>query len=178
MLGSDLLVAPVLRADDTIDVSLPDDEWVDFWTGERVQGPTTLHREVPLDSMPLFVRAESVLPMAADEAPRTIKELSDDRSLRVTLSTAGASRAQGEVYDPAAEELREVVVACDEDRTALDIQLPDSDWLTVVRVTVDGLETRPESVVVNGRTIPTGEPDANHQGWTYADGSGTVTIGL
>lgn len=42
------MVAPVFHAADTVDVIRPD-EWVDFWTSERIHGPLTLHHEVPLD---------------------------------------------------------------------------------------------------------------------------------
>lgn len=178
LLGSDLLVAPVLREDDTVDVSLPDDEWVDFWTGERIRGPTTLHREVPLDSMPLFVRAGSVVPMADDESPRTIDDLSDDLSLRVTLAGAGASRARGDVYDPAAEELREMIVACDADRTVLDCTIPEFEGFADLAATVDGFETAPQEVTVNGETIPESEEETEDRGWTYITDSETVRLRL
>jgi len=177
LLGSDLLVAPVLRADDTVDVYLPDDEWVDFWTGERIQGPVTLHREVPLDSMPLFVRAESVIPMADDEIPRTIEGLSGERSLRVTLSADGESRARGSVFDAAAGELREVVVDCDAERAALDCSIPDFEGVTDLTATVHGLATAPEAVSVNERTLPETDAESEGRGW-YATESGTVRVRL
>ncbi|MBO0356459.1 DUF5110 domain-containing protein [Hymenobacter sp. BT186] len=38
--------------------------WVDFWTGKRQAGNQTVQRETPIDLMPLYVRAGSVLPLA------------------------------------------------------------------------------------------------------------------
>jgi alpha-D-xyloside xylohydrolase len=38
--------------------------WVDFWTGKRQTGNQTVQRETPIDLMPLYVRAGSVLPLA------------------------------------------------------------------------------------------------------------------
>jgi len=37
--------------------------WVDFWTGRRQAGGQTVQRETPIDVMPLYVRAGSVLPL-------------------------------------------------------------------------------------------------------------------
>jgi len=42
---------------------LPEGEWYDFWTGEKHSGPATITREVPIDIMPLYVRAGSIIPM-------------------------------------------------------------------------------------------------------------------
>ena len=38
--------------------------WVDFWTGQRQAGGQTVTRETPIDLLPLYVRAGSVLPLA------------------------------------------------------------------------------------------------------------------
>lgn len=39
------------------------DEWFDFWTGEKIQGGKMLNRPAPVDIMPLYVKAGSVVPM-------------------------------------------------------------------------------------------------------------------
>jgi alpha-glucosidase (family GH31 glycosyl hydrolase) len=64
MLGSYLLVAPVFEEGGRCQFYLPPGSWYDFWTNERLEGPT--HREVtmPLDRVPLFVRGDSILPLA------------------------------------------------------------------------------------------------------------------
>lgn len=36
--------------------------WFDFWTGEKLEGGQTLQREVPIDIMPVYVRAGSIVP--------------------------------------------------------------------------------------------------------------------
>jgi alpha-D-xyloside xylohydrolase len=38
-------------------------DWVDFWTGEKISGGKTVAKEAPLDIMPLFVKAGSILPV-------------------------------------------------------------------------------------------------------------------
>lgn len=41
---------------------MPAGHWVDYWTHEVIEGPQTLLVEVPLDVMPLYVRANSLTP--------------------------------------------------------------------------------------------------------------------
>jgi alpha-D-xyloside xylohydrolase len=66
MFGRALLVAPVL-APDVADwpVYLPETRggWYDFWTGEHTTGGRTLRVAAPLERVPLFVRAGSILPL-------------------------------------------------------------------------------------------------------------------
>ena len=62
--GDLLLVAPIFTEHDTRQVYLPSGEWYDFWTGKMSNGPKWLTTEnVPLDQVPLFVRAGSFLPL-------------------------------------------------------------------------------------------------------------------
>lgn len=49
-------------------------DWFDFWTNERFQGGRRVSRQAPLDVLPLYVRAGSIVPMGpvvqyATEAP-------------------------------------------------------------------------------------------------------------
>lgn len=87
MFGHAFLVSPVtqpqyyegadipLDVDKTKAVYLPAGaDWYDFWTEERVSGGRTVAVATPIDSMPLFVRAGSVIPTTrvmqyADEVP-------------------------------------------------------------------------------------------------------------
>ena len=64
MLGPNLLVAPVFNEEGRCRVYLPAGRWHDFWTNESSLGPAHLDLEVPLDRIPLFVREDSILPLA------------------------------------------------------------------------------------------------------------------
>ena len=44
-------------------VYLPRGAWHDFWTGERLEGGREISRKVDLETMPLYVRAGSILPL-------------------------------------------------------------------------------------------------------------------
>lgn len=63
--GRDLLVAPVMeKGATTRRLYLPSDLWYDFWTEERVDGGREIERAVDLATMPLYVRAGTILPLA------------------------------------------------------------------------------------------------------------------
>ena len=63
MLGPSLMVAPVVHRSGRKTVYLPEGVWTDLWTGERIRGPVSLHLQVPLDTLPVYVREGAVLPM-------------------------------------------------------------------------------------------------------------------
>jgi len=55
--GDAFLVAPVMNGEGVRDVYLPEGEWLDFWTGERLPGGRWLKKvKMPLERMPLYVR--------------------------------------------------------------------------------------------------------------------------
>jgi len=65
MFGKSVLTAPVTEPDVTQwDVYLPKAAgWFDFWTGKRFNGGQTIKTDAPLDRIPLFVKAGSIIPM-------------------------------------------------------------------------------------------------------------------
>ncbi|WP_225986386.1 TIM-barrel domain-containing protein [Rufibacter sp. LB8] len=62
--GDHLLVCPITQpgVDGRI-LYLPQGEWYNFWTSERVTGKAEVWAEAPLDRIPVFVRAGAVLPL-------------------------------------------------------------------------------------------------------------------
>ena len=62
LFGSDILVAPVLRAGVTgRGVYLPSGDWYDYWTGQRHTGGRGIGVPVTLASIPIFVRGGAFL---------------------------------------------------------------------------------------------------------------------
>ena len=60
MLGADLLVSPVTAPGATTwPVWLPEGEWVDVWTGAPVRGGQVVDRDVPIDVVPVWCRADA-----------------------------------------------------------------------------------------------------------------------
>lgn len=67
MFGPALLIAPVLEQGRTSrEVYLPaGTDWYNFWTNERVHGGQWINASAPIDTLPIFVRAGSILPLGA-----------------------------------------------------------------------------------------------------------------
>ena len=62
--GRSVMVAPVVeKGATTRRVYLPRSTWYDFWTGERLDGGREISRPVDLETVPLYVRAGSILPL-------------------------------------------------------------------------------------------------------------------
>jgi alpha-D-xyloside xylohydrolase len=65
MFGKSVLVAPVTEANASEwTVYLPKSAgWFDFWTGKHFNGGQSIKTDAPLDKIPLFVKAGSIIPM-------------------------------------------------------------------------------------------------------------------
>jgi alpha-glucosidase len=62
--GDTLLVAPVTRPGvEHRHVYLPAGSWLHFWTGARVDGPAHILAHAPLGQPPIYVRANTALPL-------------------------------------------------------------------------------------------------------------------
>ena len=83
MFGPALLVNPVTEPSaQSRSVYLPQAKWYDFWMGTAIEGPRTLQADAPLDRLPLYVRAGSILPMGPEEEWATEKP-ADPIELRI-----------------------------------------------------------------------------------------------
>ena len=64
LFGPSILVNPVYQQGATSrSVYLPKATWYDFWTGEKLAGEQTIQAAAPLEKLPLYVRAGSILPL-------------------------------------------------------------------------------------------------------------------
>jgi alpha-D-xyloside xylohydrolase len=83
MFGPALLVAPVTEQGATSrDVYLPaGSDWYNYWTNERLAGGQTVRVAAPIDTLPLLVRAGSILPLG--QAVENTKQVQPLSKLRV-----------------------------------------------------------------------------------------------
>jgi alpha-D-xyloside xylohydrolase len=89
MYGPAFLVNPVTDPGATTrQVYLPGAKWYDFWTGSTVDGGRTINAITPLDRLPLYVRAGSILPLGPDEEWSTEKP-ADPIELRIYRGASG-----------------------------------------------------------------------------------------
>ena len=103
MYGPALLVNPVTNGGATSrSVYLPSDtNWFDFWTGAPQKGGQTITATAPLETIPLFVRAGSILPMGPELQYSTEKP-ADPLELRIYRGANGQFTLyedDGESYD-------------------------------------------------------------------------------
>lgn len=89
MFGKSILVAPVTESSKTEwNVYLPKAAgWFDFWTGKHLAGGQTVKADAPLDRIPLFVKAGSILPMGKIIQHST--EKSDTLEIRIYKGANG-----------------------------------------------------------------------------------------
>ncbi|HKS83187.1 MAG TPA: glycoside hydrolase family 31 protein [Candidatus Acidoferrales bacterium] len=83
MYGPAFLVNPITEPGATSrEVYLPKARWYDFWTGHATEGGVAIDAPAPLDRIPLFIRAGSIVPMGPDIEYSTQKP-ADPIELRV-----------------------------------------------------------------------------------------------
>ena len=64
MIGSDLLVAPIVKPDVTARlVYLPKGVWYDYWTNKKYEGGAVIRIDAPLATVPVFVRGGAIIPL-------------------------------------------------------------------------------------------------------------------
>ena len=171
MFGPDLLVAPVLDPAGRSSVYLPDGNWFDFWTQEVMRGPSVQQVEVPLDRMPIYVRANALIPTI--EPPEYIREGPFD-----VLTVDGYLQSTG------ALELRDT-----DGTTTIAATLGDSqltiDWngpkeiLGFRLITTHGASPLGK-VIVNGRPLSRLSQAVvgrdSRPGWTESVGGGALVV--
>ena len=89
LFGPAILVSPVYTEGATTrSVYLPKATWYDFWTGEKQEGGKRIEAEAPLNKLPLFVRAGSIVPLGPAMEWSTEKP-ADPLEVRVYLGADG-----------------------------------------------------------------------------------------
>jgi alpha-D-xyloside xylohydrolase len=67
LFGPSILVSPVTEQGATSrHLYLPKAQWYDFWSGKTVEGGKAIDAAAPIERIPLFVRAGSIVPMGPD----------------------------------------------------------------------------------------------------------------
>ena len=95
MFGPAFLVSPVTEpVATTRQLYLPDAKWYDFWTGTSIGGGRMINAVAPLEHLPLYVRAGSILPLGPDEEWSTQKP-ADPIELRIY----GSANANFTLYE-------------------------------------------------------------------------------
>jgi alpha-D-xyloside xylohydrolase len=160
--GREFLVAPVFTEDGTVTVYLPEGRWVDYWTKREYEGPANLRLKVPLSTLPLFVRGDSIIPMAP--LAYTVKEGLPDH---LTLDIYCHREAEFQLLDDGAR----VELRCrrEEKRIVLTAG-PSGLALEAVFNNVP----RPAAVIADGGELRRRKTEKEYErcrtGWTFSRG--------
>lgn len=137
MLGSALMAAPIYRPGvEQRAVYLPEGVWYDWWTGDRHEGPTYILAEAPLERMPLYAKAGSVIPMQpvmqfVDEKPL------DPLTLRVYPGTGEGvlyeDDGQTQSHRSGAWSITRYRVTATEHQMAIEIAAREGQWVPAPR---------------------------------------------
>ncbi|AZO93223.1 DUF4968 domain-containing protein [Halocella sp. SP3-1] len=63
LVGENILMAPVVsQGEKNKKVYLPDDEWIDYWTGEEYNSKQFIIKNAPIDIVPMYIKKGSIIP--------------------------------------------------------------------------------------------------------------------
>ncbi|NVM56409.1 MAG: hypothetical protein HWN66_22110, partial [Candidatus Helarchaeota archaeon] len=141
--GSNLLIAPILTKNNTRRVYIPEGSWFDYWTGEQLTGPTWITRTADIETIPIYVRAGTILPLGPEV--QCTDELTDDwLLLRIYPDQNG--NASYTIYDK--EQRVKIMAHLEAD--SLKVQIVPKPSHVEVELP-KGIKTT--SLVINGETI-------------------------
>ncbi|MGD9562874.1 MAG: glycoside hydrolase family 31 protein [Pyrinomonadaceae bacterium] len=160
MLGGDILVAPVVREGmRTRGIYLPKGaEWIDWWTGAKLESGKTHYLQTPLDRLPLFIRVGSVVPTQS-----VIQHTGEMPSAPLTLNIAagiqpGAAETAvvfqdaGDGYGYRRDAWREIEIT--HRRGTLSIERNGSfKGQRLASIEVRGIGEKPKSITADGRSV-------------------------
>ena len=99
MFCDELLVAPVTEANTTSrNVVLPSGSWVNFWTGEEVEGGSTVNVSADKSTIPLFLRSSAVMPVRLNSDFSFGTDLNDSEIINALMLTEAEETRNVTVY--------------------------------------------------------------------------------
>ncbi|MEM0963974.1 MAG: DUF5110 domain-containing protein, partial [Bacteroidota bacterium] len=158
--GDDLLAAPVVeQGQREREIYLPENEggWYDFVSGEHLEGRQTIWTQTPLDRVPLYARAGSVIPLAP------VRQHTHEPVGSLTLHVYPApGRHTSWLYEDAGDGyddhwLGRLDVEDDGQAVSLEVSVDGAyapEW-TSWTVVVHGLDSTPQRVEVNRQQAET-----------------------
>jgi len=186
LLGDALLVAPITRPGiEHRHVYLPQGTWFHYWTGERFDGPAHVLAHGPLGEPPLYVKANTAVPMGPDMAHTGERAL--DPLTLLLYPTEGADDSS--LYEDAGDgfgyedgEYARRAVSCEESAGSVTVRIRERVGSFVPRREALRLELRcftsaPESVAVNGESVESRYDEENGTVFVpLAETDGAITV--
>ena len=160
MLGSDILVAPVVKDGmRTRGIYLPADaEWTDWWTGAKLESGKIHYPQTPLDRLPIFIRVGSVVPTQS-----VVQHTGEMPNAEITLNVAAGIKEgrseklvlfqdAGDGYGYRRSDWREIEVT--HKRGSLSLKRTGSfNGQRLGSIEVHGIGERPKEITADGRKV-------------------------
>jgi alpha-glucosidase len=169
LLGDAVLVAPLTRPGiEHRHVYLPQGTWFHYWTGERFDGPAHVLAHGPLGEPPLYVRANTAVPMGPEMA-HTGEALDPLTLLLYPAEGAGESVLYEDAGDGFAYEDGEYsrrAISCEVSRGHITVRIGEREGSFVpereeLRLELRGFGSAPESVALNSEEIESSYREEN-----------------
>ncbi|QDA73581.1 glycoside hydrolase family 31 protein [Listeria seeligeri] len=94
MLGENILVAPIVREGQVKRlVRLPKGTWFNYWTKEQLEGGDYIIADAPIDTMPIYIKAGTILPIGS-----SVQNTKETQSIALEIYLANGT-ASGYVYN-------------------------------------------------------------------------------
>ncbi len=181
LLGESLLVAPVVTLEDNVKpLYLPPGKWVDFWTGELIEGGREITAQAPLDTIPVYVKAGAIIPTLLEPiqtlaSPNGSTPLDGGLRLKIYRHDSGPQSSNFNLYDGTTfhhertGDTVEVAISGNKSRP-YQIEIP----ATGKPIEVTALES---TVAFDFKERVAGEK-SSETGWHYDAGSGQIIANL
>lgn len=182
LLGEELLVAPVLNPEGHRDVYLPEGEWIDYWTGERYEGEQTLHRDVSLETLPLYLAAGSIIPYREPSQYIESESESEPETERLLLrvefrsprASDGKREAAFDYYVPETGELAPISAVHDPADETVTVETPQGCMVESIRMR--RFNSTPSTVVVDGDAYEQVDREPESGEWRHDPGDGELRL--
>ena len=140
---------------------LPNGEWYDFWTREKIAGGKWIEAKAPLDVLPVFIRAGAVVPMQ-QVVQYTDQEPADPLTFEIFPSTEAKGMCyedDGISFDYQKGKYRTVGIKAAAQGSEFTIirSAAEGEFVPAQRSVVfalNGVGRKPASVSVRGKTVP------------------------
>ncbi len=161
LFGEALLVAPIIRPGiEHRHVYLPQGTWFHYWTGERFDGPAHVLAHAPLGEPPLYVKANTAVPMGPEMGHTGERALDPLTLLLYPAEGAGESAMyedSGDGFGYEDGEYARRAISCEESRDHITVHIGEREGSLVpereeLRLELRGFGAAPESVAVNGES--------------------------
>ncbi len=158
LVGKDILVAPVVKEGvKTRGIYLPvGADWIDWWTGERLESGKTHYLQTPIDRLPIFVRGGAVVPTQptiqhtgemknVDLTLNIIAEIAPDRTEQSEIF-----QDSGEGYDYRKNDFR--VIKIERKKGVLKInRVGNFNGQKIKCIEIVGIAAEPKEILVDGK---------------------------